>query len=523
MAASCWQGGYSFATCCRATPGGLGDSRCWSGGFTYESCCLPELRRQLEDGLQLIDEGEYLTASYRFLDLLTNYGKDGADRNHFSAAWEKAVNEFRKKASADHYNVSVAEALFSAAGAGCDDPGGGHAGTSTPPSAAANPDNAMVRYVNCCHRAGLNAHRCVLVSAMLSDAVIRRHDRLGTLDGFFSVFSEQPMFGHFAPSIFFDRMTGNPRAWVREAREIDGEMARVFTAVAEPTLGRAWSEVLRQNSDQFQKGVWLLTKSLSFIRATEGGSLPPLDIFEIGGGYGNIPRILAHAKQSLESLRNPITLRKYVCFDLPFVTRLQHWYLNRTVGAHAELRVWSEQSKDLPDFTHWWVAAPADPADSERKEIPMPTPGQLWPEADDSMAKGSRLRVELVDQVHRDVFIQLYAEAHARETLPNSLAGAPAGAMSAALKAKPIRLLVAINSWHEFGPSEFFWFYNSLFASPPWRCGVDWVLYVSNPGWHGNDDKVAMLLRPVGPHRFEIVWELCDWDGCFRLLRRRAP
>merc|ERR1711879_441909 len=128
-----------------------------------------------------------------------------------------------------------------------------------------------------------------------------------------------------------------------------------------------------------------------------------------------------------------------------------------------------------------------------------------------SRSAGSPLLVDLVDRTHRDLFVHLYSESHhGSESLDTSGGGA-----------QPLRLVIAVNSWHEMPQTEWLWYYNEFVTGPSWRVAADWILYVSNQEWDASEDKEALLMQSSFTHRFEIHWERCQEVTCIRLLKRR--
>ena len=128
-------------------------------------------------------------------------------------------------------------------------------------------------------------------------------------------------------------------------------------------------------------------------------------------------------------------------------------------------------------------------------------PHELWPP--DGLAPSDPLRVELVPREECDLFIHAYSDVHAKKSGGDFL--------------RPLRILVAVNSLHEFGYPEFYWYYNTFFAGPEWLAAADYILYVSNIEWHGNEKKVDMVTKLPG---LEVVMHRKSHITEWRLLRR---
>merc|ERR1712079_508872 len=167
----------------------------------------------------------------------------------------------------------------------------------------------------------------------------------------------------------------------------------------------------------------------------------------IGAGYGALPLLVASARQRLLSLDQPIDVQSHTVFDVRHAIELQDWYLHKTIGAKA--------------YVHRW---------------PIETPDPTNPWGGDSAAKAP-LRIDLVDQEQRDVFIHTFSRLGASddsEAASASRIGAPS------VRKRPLRVLIAVNSWHEFAMTEFLWYYNTFVTGPVWHMAVDYILYVSN-------------------------------------------
>lgn len=166
--------------------------------------------------------------------------------------------------------------------------------------------------------------------------------------------------------------------------------------------------------------------------------------------------------------------------DVRHAIDLQKWYLNKTLGDNVQIRDWPVEDQAMVGSSHWH---------SRSKDEP------LW--------------VDLVDGGQRDAFVHAYGRAHASARLASS--------SSADM---PLRVLFAVNSWHEFHLPEYLWYYNTFVTGPSWLAPADYIFYVSNREWDMNSEKEKLLLEPwPGPH-LEVVFEDCNHITCERLFRR---
>merc|ERR1712048_675138 len=115
---------------------------------------------------------------------------------------------------------------------------------------------------------------------------------------------------------------------------------------------------------------------------------------------------------------------------------------------------------------------------------------QEWssPDADATVHNRSDdapLRIELVEREFRDIFVLNYSQASKKIAQERN-------------GSRPLRLAIAINSWHEMPMSEYMWYYKEFIAGPDWHMAADWVFYVSNVEWNQNAKKQELLLGP-GP------------------------
>merc|ERR1711957_1107747 len=78
-----------------------------------------------------------------------------------------------------------------------------------------------------------------------------------------------------------------------------------------------------------------------------------VDFFEIGGGYGTVPRFLSKAKHDLLALSTPVYLRNYAVMDMCSVIDLQRWYLNKTVPSLVRQSDWSDPLHACHNLSCW--------------------------------------------------------------------------------------------------------------------------------------------------------------------------
>jgi len=259
-----------------------------------------------------------------------------------------------------------------------------------------------------------------------------------------------------------------------------------LAAGEEPTLGRVWAHVIPAvKSPKFLFCTYYLTKLLKSVQDLEPGR--PVEIIEIGSGYGSCPRLVSLARARLLSLPKPIDVQSYSVLDLSFVIDLQRWYLKKTTPAGtAKVLIWpagcafGEANQTERNSKCWSMLGPSEP-----------------------------LRLHLVSREQRDAFAHAFSEAHGGM-----------GNRSKEETQRPLRLLLAMNSWHEFAHPEYLWFYNTFVAGPSWRAGVDYVSYVSNREWSGNTEKEQLLMSSGAAHKIDVLSETCTDRTCYRVLRR---
>jgi len=277
--------------------------------------------------------------------------------------------------------------------------------------------------------------------------------------------SEQWAFRHFTPSVLTNT-EGSDQANLENAKRLNGKLAEALAEEGEPTLGIAWADLVpTYRSPKFFNGVFHLTLLLHALQEEVGAC--PVHIFEIGAGHGSMPRLLAGSRQRLLGLREPVNIQAYAAFDVRSVTDVQHWYLRRVLGTRVELRTWPTREANGTVAGPWTGDDP------------------LWAERPSS----APLLVDLVDRVHRDIFAHLYGVTH------DLVAMDPQAPNASECPTRPLRALIAVNSWHEMPQTEWLWYYNEFVTGPSWRMGVDWILYISNQEWDASASKEALLLQ----------------------------
>lgn len=111
----------------------------------------------------------------------------------------------------------------------------------------------------------------------------------------------------------------------------------------------------------------------------------------------------------------------------------------------------------------------------------------------------------------RDLVAYLYGREHDPLRSPVAAARQAAGRL-------PVRVLVAVNSWHEMSMQEYFWYYNTFVLGQVRHLAADCILYVSNVNWDANDIKDQLMFEPQ--NGFEVFYERCTSTNCVRLFRR---
>jgi len=465
MAALCWQEGtpFTFELCCRIYQEGVrGHPQCWNSELTHSTCCVPEVQARIEAGFQRIRAGAYLEASNVFFDLF-NYVRED-DVSALKAVWagfQKATQEFRDHLNREPHSLSYFEVLFHGLGLNCTEqfvPGSGPRPTSADP---------YLQWARCCAATGVFGNKaCNSLFEMMAHALGRGGRLRGASEpesgAYYGNMSELWAFHHFTPSVLGSSDATEPHGeQLRRAYDVDAELAGSLKAVGEPSLGILWAEYVDYTSTKFMDGVYYLTLLLDTMR--RAGAAEEVDLVEVGAGFGSMPRLLAQARPRMRDLAGGgVSVRSYTLFDVRSVIDLQRWCLGRTAGDSVLQRDWADAGLEAAMDAAGWGRAGSARA--------------LWPEVLAAGPPAERLpplRVDFVDPDARDLFAHLYAEAHGEEV--EAGAAATGGAAR-----RPSRALIAVNSWHEFVMADYLWYYNTLVASPLWRMGVDWILYVSN-------------------------------------------
>jgi len=490
VAANCW-GDYegmvfSFAYCCRFYVAGvLGHPKCWHGGYTYEMCCLPDLHNELGKHMSLIPQATTIERlrelSGSLLDFHTHYAFPGQDEDAKAVSFqgfEKVAHALRRLFDEMPYRLSYFDVLFTGLGIQCEPSEATLVGGAT----------AMDDYVRCCRRSSSQA--CMQIFEMLAIALGHQQRKaLGGEDEYYRDFSEHWAFHHFTPSILRSSdVPEEPRTALADAFELDSDIAGALAAEGEPMLGIEWGALLRDfKSPKFCYGINFLTLLFKRLQASQAYEARPVEIFEVGAGYGSLPRIVAAAKQRLRRLSAPINVQRYVVLDRRSATDLQRWYLDKTLGS------------DRVHIADW------------------ATPGVTasWPEPETAP-----LRVDLVEHERRDQFVHEYSMAAAMDEADTASGASAAPTPATRSLPRPLRLLIAVNSWHEMPMTEFFWYYNAFVTGPSWQVAADWIFYVSNREWSGNDAKEQLLLGPGPRKQFDVRESQCSETNCLYLLQR---
>jgi len=321
-------------------------------------------------------------------------------------------------------------------------------------------------------------------------------------DVYYSDMSEAFAFHHFTPSMMMSSEIHQQGSnAIQQAMSLNRSIAEALTAVPEPTTGIAWASKVIFRSPKYTFATLMLTRLFTRMQLRNEAGL--VDFIEVGGGFGSVPRLLTAARKGLR--QEGFDVRSYSIFDLPSIINLQRWYLKKTLTTDVEIRDWhsSAPHKVLGEERGNWGRKASERGGAA---------GRLWPEVTGSQTLHGELkplRVDLVDPDHRDLFAHLFGAAHAAEADQSP-------------PKRPARVLLAVNSWHEFVLEDFLWYYNHFVAAPSWQMGVDWIVYVSNRAWVQNDAKEALLLESRPQYGFEIDEEDCNEKTCFRILRRQT-
>mmetsp|Transcript_61074 Transcript_61074/g.108707 ORF Transcript_61074/g.108707 Transcript_61074/m.108707 type:complete len:528 (+) Transcript_61074:109-1692(+) len=474
---------FSFEICCRSyTQGVNGHPRCWQGGFTYEICCLPEMQDKMQTKLQRLSEVSGVNGlrelSEDFFRFHLLYGADSGDigmRSSSFALFEKAAGLFRNTLDDMPKSLSYFDILFPGFGIDCEPTPDVVAGNSSP----------LTEFNRCCNGNVGDEQPCMQIFEMFANALGHKQFKSeGGMGEYYRDMSEQWAFHHFTPSMLTSSdVFDDPCKYFDDAHKLDAGLAGALSADGEPKLGIVWAKHAPNfRSPKFCYGVYFLTMTFQYLQAVLQKDPRPLEIFEVGAGYGSLPRIIAGAKQRLQALSIPIDVQRYVVLDVRSATDLQHWYLNETLGASVA---------DVQDWKMEGASAVLDGANT------------------------APLRVDLVDRDRRDHFVHAYSLA------TPSAGGANAKSEQAHdTRLRPLRLLIAINSWHEMPLSEYFWYYNAFVAGPGWQVAADWILYLSNREWPENDAKEKLLLGPGPGEQFQVRYEKCSVTNCMRIFQR---
>lgn len=498
--ASCWESHadsiYTFEVCCRmSTEGVNGDSRCWAGPFTYERCCLPEMEPALQRGWRLLEDGDCRAAADTLVDLAENFFATHAAHADLRAlafqGVEKAYHGLLRQLEDLPRGLDYRELIYNGLGRECEPVGGA--------------ESAWDAFHRCCDEPFPQTVACMTVFEMMMRAVGHKaRIRMGE-DGYYGDMSESWAFRHFTPSVLLpdgvseaDMLTAYDEAFRAEP-----DMANALAEDGDSRLGVVFSKSFPSyRSPQYFSGVTHLTLALAAVRNTVSGPRP-VHIFEVGAGYGALPRLLGSSRERLLALERPVDIQSYAVFDVRSVIDLQRWYLGRSFGSPVQLRTWPLPSRPASESTSagpWGLRGEAE--------------GDLWAHH----RTGSPLVVDLVDLEHRDLFAHLYSAGQLSSSQRDPADGE--------LPPRPSRVLFAVNSWHEMPQAEWMWYYKEFVSGPSCRLAADWILYVANQEWDASASKQALLLQGGPGYRFELELERCRGTrpgeslSCLRLLRR---
>lgn len=460
-----------------------GHPDCWSGPFTYERCCLPELEPAVQRGLRLIEAGEYRAASDTLIDLASNFfphhGEGSELRGVAHAGFEKAYAGFQRELEDLPRSLDYRELLYHGLGRECE-----------PAGDAETPWEAFRR---CCNEPFPQTYACMAVFEMMMRAAGRKARAGMGEDAYFGEMSESWAFRHFTPSVFLSDGVSEDviKRCYDDALRNEPGIANALAQDGESHVGILFAKNFPYyQSPKFLNGVWHMTVALAAVRDSVGGARP-VHLFEVGAGYGALPWLVGSARKRLLELDRPIDVQSYAILDTASVNELQRWYLGQTLGPRAQLRSWPLPGKPAPEITSagpWGLRGDGGE--------------DLWAHRHSD----APLLVDLVDREHRDLFAHLYGSA------PRS--------------SRPVRVLFAVNSWHEMPQAEWLWYYNEFVSGPSSRLAADWIVYVANQEWDASDSKHALLMQGGPGYRFEVELQHCAGRtpgedlSCLRLLRR---
>lgn len=246
------------------------------------------------------------------------------------------------------------------------------------------------------------------------------------------------------------------------AKSIRPDLPGLLLGLEEPQVGIPWAGARPIHSAPFAGAVLVLSLLLD-PEVTQAGSL---EVFEVGGGYG----ILAWLASHVGVQANSPCFRTWTIFDLPHVTALQMWYLDRTLPHRYLLERVCGVSARSGSAAEWILP-----------EAPRPP----------------RSRVRLVDRNVRE----LWLTAHNLRAIRSSNRSGT----------RPRRVLVASWSWSEFAVGEFLWYFNHVLSL------CDYAVYGYSPWWSQTDKKLELVLQQM-----EIVRDYTLANERLLLLRRRS-
>ena len=142
-------------------------------------------------------------------------------------------------------------------------------------------------------------------------------------------FSEEPVFRFFHPSLSFP----DDRGALAQARQTNLVVAEKLISVGDSSVGYIPSLLQAthppghptMNTCRHIKRLTLLLHQLEVdgvaTAGASGSSWNNVAIVEIGGGNGNMARLVARA----------VGFQSWTIFDMPVMTQLQEWYLKKTL------------------------------------------------------------------------------------------------------------------------------------------------------------------------------------------------
>eukprot|EP00808_Paulinella_micropora_P001666 g43092.t1 len=351
------------------------------------------------------------------------------------------------------------------------------------------------------------------------------------VDQVMATYSDNPLFDELCASYL--NCPSDKQAILLAEKE-NKEIASRMLNQADPVVGHAVPE-LRKHGEKWSRNTCRHTLSLTllFHAMTRAGLTDKLvhgelRFVEIGGGYGNMVRLV----------QNAYGFEAFAGIDLPFVTLLQDYYLDYTLPDHIHLVLFKEDmnkeddsalckaqtnnrniaqrfgkrfylDEDDPEFM------PETSKDCQQRGHGAPKPGQDFsPTSAGKPGKNGEKNFSPECAVPGENGENSYAiqgeETEAHVTLVSTQ-----HFQEFAYDFDGADVLIASRSWSTLLLDDWFSYYNAFIGRKP---KVEWILYIYDVKGEDHTRQLDILF-----HHFEILRQVTHEGACHLVLRLKNP